>query len=337
MKITHCNFAKGFRGGERQTLLLIEALSNMGYSQQLVTRRESTLAIKAKNIKNLKIIKISKPYILYLVLVKSSDILHAHETKAAQFAFNVNMFYKIPYIITRRVDNPIKNNFFNKLLYKNAKYCVALSNVIKYEILKVQTNANIKIIPSVATVHKTDKKNINRLKERFKNRFIVGNIGELDNKHKGQKYLLEASKYLLDTHFIFLGKGVDEKKFKQMTKNQNNVFFEGFVENVGDYISIFDVFVFPSLHEGLGSILIDVMNFKKPIIATSVGGIIDIVQNKKNGLLINPKSAYEIVEAIRTLQIDEDLKDKLAINGYNFSQKLTKEFMAKKYLKLYKG
>ncbi len=333
--ITHCNFAKGFRGGERQTLLLIEALSNMGYSQKLITRKNSTLAEKSNHIKNLEIVEISKPYIFSVGWMKSTNLIHAHETKAAQFAFFANLFFKTPYIVTRRVDNKIKDNFFNRLIYKNAKYCVSLSNVIKYEILKVQSRANIKIIPSVFTKHKTDLKNINQLKERFKNRFVVGHIGELDNAHKGQKYLLEASAELPDTYFIFLGKGKDEVAFKEMVKEQENVFFEGFVENVGDYISIFDIFVFPSLHEGLGSILIDVMSFEKPIIATKVGGIIDIVFNKKNGLLINSESKNEIIEAIRTLQIDEKLRDRLASEAKEFSKQFTKENMAKEYLKLY--
>ena len=333
--ITHCNFAKGFRGGERQTLLLIEALSNFGYPQILVTRKKSDLAIRAKDIKNLRIIKISKPYILYISLLKSSTIIHAHETKAVQFAYIINLIYKIPYIITRRVDNAIKNNFFNKLIYKNAKYTVTLSNAIKYGVLQIQPKAKIRVIPSVFTQHKINQKNIDQLRKRFKDRFIVGNIGELDNNHKGQLYLLKASKELPDIDFIFLGVGKDEKKYKEMSKNQNNVFFEGFVENVGDYISIFDIFVFPSLHEGLGSILIDVMNFKKPIIATKVGGIPDIITNIENGILIKPKSKIEIIQAIKTLKNDLELKKSLAMNGYNFSKRFTKENMAREYLKLY--
>jgi len=112
--ITHCNFAKGFRGGERQTLLLIEALSNMGYSQKLITRKNSTLAEKSNHIKNLEIIKISKPYIFSVGSMKSTTLIHAHETKSAQFAFFANLIFKIPYVVTRRVDNRIKDNFFNK-------------------------------------------------------------------------------------------------------------------------------------------------------------------------------------------------------------------------------
>ena len=74
--ITHINFAKGFRGGERQTLLLIEELSHRGYKQQIITRINSQLARRVKNIFNLEIIEISKPYFLNLSKVKNSTIIH---------------------------------------------------------------------------------------------------------------------------------------------------------------------------------------------------------------------------------------------------------------------
>ena len=116
--IAHVNFAKGFRGGERQTLILLEELSKKGYVQTILTRKKSQLADRLRDIKNLKIIQISKPYILHLSKIKNISILHAHETKGAQFCYFANMFYDTPYIITRRVDNPIKNNLFNKKIYQ---------------------------------------------------------------------------------------------------------------------------------------------------------------------------------------------------------------------------
>ena len=55
--ISHVNFAKGFRGGERQTFLLINELSEKSYKQKLFVRKESELIEKCKNIKNLEIIE----------------------------------------------------------------------------------------------------------------------------------------------------------------------------------------------------------------------------------------------------------------------------------------
>ncbi|MCW9026649.1 MAG: glycosyltransferase family 4 protein, partial [Thiovulaceae bacterium] len=279
--ITHLNFAKGFRGGERQTMLLIQELSVRGYKQKVITRVESELANRLEGTKNLEIIRISKPYFFNLFKVKNDSLLHAHETKAAQFAFFAKMFLKIPYIVTRRVDNPIKNNFFNKKIYENASVCISLSNAIKDEILKITSDANIKIIPSAYSKLSIDENQAKVIKDRFKDKFLLGNIGELDNTHKGQFYLLEAMKKLQveypDIHLILLGRGKDEQKYKEQVKDLSNVTFEGFVDNVGDYIKCLDLFVFPSLNEGLGSILFDIMQAKVPIVASNVGGIPDIV------------------------------------------------------------
>lgn len=337
--ITHINFAKGFRGGERQTLLLIKELSSKGYTQKIITRVGSLLAKRLQNIDNLEIVQIAKPYILHINILKGSNIVHAHETKGAQFAFFGNIFYDIPYIVTRRVDNPIKNNIFNKYIYKNASYSVALSKAIEDGILKLDDTIETKIIPSAFSVLKTNSKNISNLKKRFEGKFVVGNIGELDNKHKGQYYLIEAAKVLQqkypDIHIIFLGKGCDEQNYKNQAKDLSNITFEGFVDNVADYINIFDLFVFPSLHEGLGSILFDIMQYKVPIIATKVGGIPDIIKNNQNGILIEPNSSDDIVKYVEKLYLDKTFRDSLSLEAYKNVDTYSPQSMASRYIELY--
>lgn len=340
MKITHLNFAKGFRGGERQTMLLIEELSRRGYQQKLITRVKSELANRLEGTKNIEIVRISKPYIFNIFKVKQDKILHAHETKAAQFCYFANKFFSIPYIVTRRVDNPIKDNIFNKKIYECAATCIALSKAIKLEIEKITSKANIKIIPSAYSKLKVDEKTSSVIKERFKDKFLLGNIGELDNTHKGQFYLLEAMKKLQieypDIHLILLGKGKDEQKYKEQVKELTNVTFEGFVDNVGDYINALDLFVFPSLNEGLGSILFDIMQAKVPIMASNIGGIPDIISNEKSGLLFKTKDANVIYEAIVRLYKDKELRDKLAVEAEKNIDNFSFEKMTDRYEEVYK-
>lgn len=338
-KITHLNFAKGFRGGERQTLLLIKELADKGYSQKVVTRNNSELANRVENIKNLEIIKISKPYIFSLSSIKNSSILHAHETKAAQFCFFANWLYKIPYIITRRVNNLIKNNFFNKKIYLNSSTIVVLSSAIKNKTLKLSENINIKIIPSAYSKLNINDNEVKNIKNRFKNKFLLGNIGELDNSDKGQYYLIEALKKLQISHsdidLILVGRGKDEQNYKKQSKELNNITFEGFVDNVGDYIKCFDLFIFPSLNEGLGSILLDIMQTKVPIIASDVGGIPDIIKNNKNGILIEPKNSDAIYDAIVKLYNDKNLREKLSSEAFKDMDNFSSEMMANRYEKIY--
>lgn len=336
--ITHLNFAKGFRGGERQTQLLIEELSNRGYTQQIITRNSSELANRLEDVKNLDIIKISKPYIFNLSVVKNSSIIHAHETKAAQFCFFANLFYKIPYIITRRVDIDIKNNFFNKSIYKNSILTVVLSSAIEKRVHNLDNTISTKIIPSCYTDFKYNENEIKKIKNRFKNKFLIGNIGALEYA-KGQDIIIEVAKKFEKKYpnieFIFLGKGKNEQEFKAISKNLNNITFEGFVDNVGDYIKCFNLFVFPTLNEGLGSILLDIMQSNVPIIASNVGGIPDIIENNKNGILVEPKNSDAIFKAIEKLYLDKELANKLSTEALKNIDNFSYEMMTNRYEEIY--
>jgi len=337
--ITHINFAKGYRGGETQTELLIRELSSHGYQQKLIVRKKSELAQRVKNIQNLTIIALSKPYFFHLNSIQNSAILHAHETKGAQFCFFASLYYNIPYIVTRRVDNPIKQNIFNQKIYNNALYTAVLSEAIKKETLKVSKNINIVIIPDAYNILTINYNTIAKIKKRFSNKFIIGNIGELDNAHKGQFYLIEAMKKVQEKypniHLILLGKGKDKESYQQQAKGLNNITFEGFVDNVPDYIACFDAFIFPSLHEGLGSILFDVMQKKVSIGASNVGGIPDIIEENKNGLLFPPKDSEAIFNVIEKLYLSKDLRERLSTNAYENIENFSYQVMADRYITLY--
>jgi len=339
--LLHVNFAKGFRGGERQTLLLIQELSQKGYFQTLLTRHHAELAkrVAALHLPNVVIIQVKKPYFLSLAYLKKADVVHAHETKGAQFAFLGYLFFKTPYLITRRVDNAIKNNAFTRAMYRYAHKTVVLSRAILDEVKKIEPNATFSIIPDAFSKLSVSQSEVVKIKERFSGQFLIGNIGELDCNVKGQHYLIEAIKELLlkypDIHLLFLGKGKDEAAYKAQASFLRNVTFEGFVSNVGDYIAAFDLFVFPSLREGLGSILLDVMHANVPIVASKAGGIPDVICHEENGLLVEPKDVKGLVTAIERLYLDKTLREQLTQKALSDTKLFSPEKMAERYEALY--
>lgn len=336
--ITHINLAKGFRGGERQTLLLVEELSKSDLTQKLFVRKNSELGKRCINIKNLQIVEISKPYMFHLSKLKDSSLIHAHEAKAAQIAFATYLLYKIPYIITRRVDIGIKNNFLNRAIYEKASRVVSLSNAIKNRVLKLSQKAKTIVIPDAITTFFPDNKNIAKLRERFDGKFIITNVAALEEA-KGQHYIIEVAKKLLqidkNIHFLLLGSGKDEAKFKELAYNLPNITFVGFVNNVGDYLSISDMFLFPTLSEGFGSSILDAMSFKIPVIASNIGGICDIIQNNTNGILVNPRDVDGFFTAITTLYNDKNLRESLSTNAYKMLKNYTPEIVCMEYKNLY--
>jgi glycosyltransferase involved in cell wall biosynthesis len=139
-----------------------------------------------------------------------------------------------------------------------------------------------------------------------------------------------------DIHLLLIGKGEDRIDYEAQAKGLDNITFEGFVDNVGDYLHAIKLFVFPSLNEGLGSILLDVMEHGVAIVASNVGGIPDIITHNQNGLLVAPKDSDALYQAIITLHEEPHLRAQLAQEALKKSSDFSAEAMCERYLKIYK-
>lgn len=341
MRIGHINLAAGFRGGERQTSLLIRELGNKGVEQKLICRRGSPLAEMLADVPGLSIVQLDKPFMLGIGAASGCQLMHAHEAKAAQFALLVRLFLKIPYIITRRVPKVPKNNFFTRAVYRNAERVTALSRAIENNLLSFQHDMPTERIPSMVSSLLVDEDKVAELRKRFAGATVVGHIGALVNYHKGQQYLLEAAQKLRDSHpnvhFVFLGEGKDEAWFKELARDNPNIHFEGFVNNVGDYLQVMNLFAFPSLQEGLGSILLDAMIATRPIVASDVDGIPDLIRHEQNGLLVPPADGNALAAAITRMLDDQVLRTQCAGQAREDAQAYFPAAISERFIELYQS
>ena len=78
-----------------------------------------------------------------------------------------------------------------------------------------------------------------------------------------------------------------------------------------------EVFVLPSRSEPFGIVLVEAMACKKPIVATTAGGIPEIIENQKNGILVEPDNEKALAEALITVLKDENLRINIAVKGYS--------------------
>ena len=340
MKVLHINLAKGFRGGERQTEILIRTLSNNSNIEQfLACRKDSPLKEHLASIKNLSFIDANNQILGHFSTPKI-DIMHAHDAKAVHWAWLHNMLKKTPYIITRRVDHPIKNKWFNKQTYSKAASVIAISSLIKQLIMQRSWNSNIKLIPSVMADFQINTKISADFKAHFKDKTLIGNAGALVDKHKGQRLIIETARSLKDSHpslhFVIFGRGEDESILKEESKDLKNITWAGFKENIADYISALDIFAFPSRNEGLGSTLLDVMNADIPIVAANVGGIPDIVIHEKTGLLFEVNNAKALETSLLRLIESPLLQKQYIENAKKQLDRYSPNAMADSYTELYK-
>lgn len=341
MNILHINLARGFRGGERQTLLLIKALAEHypNCQQALLTRYDSPLQEQAMGIKNLERIKIRRFFPWRLLNLKKHDVIHAHEAKACHLAWLLFSMTKTPYLITRRMDRAPKNNGFTRRVYRHCGYLVSLSSAIADIMTGIYPELPNGIIPSMKASLEVNPDRVRAIRQGYPNKILAGHVGALVARHKGQDYLLEAARLLEksrpELHFLLLGEGVDEPALKQRAAELSNVSFIGFKHNIGDYYQAFDIFLFPSLEEGLGSALLDAMDAQLPIIASRVGGIPDIIRDGENGRLIPARDATAMVNAIVELLDNNVLARKLAAQARRDAEDYQPTQISQSYMNIY--
>ena len=133
---------------------------------------------------------------------------------------------------------------------------------------------------------------------------LIGTIAEL-HKNKGLPYLIEAMRKLPETvSLCIIGEGEERKNLESLIRREHldkRVHLSGFIPDAQKLLPAFDIFVLPSIKEGLPFVLLEAGNANVPIISTSVGGIPEIIEDKKEGLLVptkNPTALREAVEAL---------------------------------------
>ena len=149
--------------------------------------------------------------------------------------------------------------------------------------------------------------------------------------------IFELSKIRNDFIFIHFGEGVllpEVKKAIAVRQLENIYFIGGFLKNVEDLFSVFDVFIMSSEEEGLGSSVLDAFIYKVPVVSTNAGGLADVVA--ENGLLSNVKDAKTLAQNIDLILNDAVLREKLKSTAYeNAMRKHALAVISKSYSDLF--
>ena len=171
---------------------------------------------------------------------------------------------------------------------------------------------------------------------------VVGMVARLDLK-KGFEYLLRAASELHSAFpglkVVIVGEGPDRNEIEGMIQRfglQSNVILAGQHSDMPGIYAAMDVFVLPSLNEGLPMTILEAMAASRPVIATRVGAIPRVIQDGETGLLVDPGDTDGLRNALARLLADSDLCSRLGAAGHDWvSRNYTSEAMALKYRQMY--
>lgn len=191
------------------------------------------------------------------------------------------------------------------------------------------------------------------LKEKYgidKDKKVIGMMGNIEF-HKGHHILIEAASKIIQkyprTHFLFIGSLYDENwqrtnadKVIELINSKNlqsYITLTGYLEGHPlDFINQFDVLVMPTLDfEGFGLVLAEAMILKKPVVATSVGAIPEVIINGESGILVSPGKPDELANGIIELLANENKTKQMSDNArVRYEKYFTAKIMAKNYYNL---
>ncbi len=278
-----------------------------------------------------------------IVCGEKITVIHTHHRMAAFYIAVLGLYKKCRFI------NTSHNTFYNKrgltkYAYKHARL-IACGNMVRKNLVDYFGFPKESIIVIRNAVPPFDgeiaaDETIEELHR--KGSFIVGNIGRL-TEQKGMEYYVQALPEVLkshpETHFLIIGTGVLEEKLKAQARQldiENKVHFLGYRNDVQNLISQLDLVVLSSLWEGLPLTPIEAFSVGKTVVATAVDGTIEIVEDGKNGFLVNPEEPMQIAEKINWLIDQPEEKRRLECNALEtYRQKFSYERMTVQYISYY--
>jgi len=278
------------------------------------------------------------------------DLVHTHNYKSNFYAFFASSGLNLPLITTCHnwPGTTAKMRFYaalDKRLLNGFERVVAVSDLVKDEILHHGISlSKVSIIPNGIDINKfttqleDDKKKIRKDLGVPIDCKLVGTVGRL-SEEKGHDFLVVAARIVLHHYqkamFLIVGDGPQMERLKREA-NQLPFIFTGVRNDMPGLYSAMDLFVLPSLNEGLPMVLLEAMASHKPVVATKVGDVSKLIRDGQNGLLVEPGDGNCLADALLYLLGNDEKRSLIAQEGYRtvleyFSSKV----MADKYFETY--
>ncbi|MFH1478941.1 MAG: glycosyltransferase family 4 protein [Candidatus Omnitrophota bacterium] len=301
--------------------VLVSELTQGGVSHikiDILTKSELSLKVFKSALEIYKIVK-----------TLGIDIVHAQTRVTQIVGFLVSRMSKVKYIST--CHGFFNTNLGRRILPAWGDRVIAISEAVSKHLkddFKVEDNRislvynGIDVKRFVRSISDEEK---NNLREKFgikKDVFILGTIARFtpDKGHDIILYaLIKILKEIPNVVVVFVGDGKERGKIIDLAQSfyllDKVVFIKPQIHTIG-ILSIMDIFMFtPRRKEGLGLSLLEALAMGKPAVATSVGGICNVIENGVNGFLVEPSRPELLVEPVVRLLTDKELYKKMSRAG----------------------
>jgi glycosyltransferase involved in cell wall biosynthesis len=320
LRILHIDPERDWGGGEAQVLGLVRYLAAQGHHNDLLAYPNGKLWERCQEIdvRALPLVTRSdvdlRPVwrVRRLISRERYDIVHLHTKRAHALSVWLPRRAGAPrYVVTRRMDYPEKDGRRTRYLYNcRADGIVAISRSIVDLLVDAGVErGKICLIHSGIDAARFTSGAGNASGRRDP---TVGTLAVLE-KRKGHRFLLEAMARLkergVQLRCLLAGAGSERKGLEEMVTRlglEEQVNFLGFVVDTPAFLASIDIFVLPSLREGLGVAALEAMAAGKAVVASRVGGLAEVISEGRTGLLVPPQDSQTLSNAIAELIADPE-------------------------------
>ena len=344
-----------WRGGQNQFLLLLEGLRERGHSPELLAVQGSALAQRAAEA-GLSVHLASRraarfgtvQKIRSLLADRRFDLVHVNESHALTAAWLARAHRRVPLIISRRVGYPLSQSWLAQRRFHAAAAIIANSQWVaeqaaasgapKEKLTVVYEGVNIPALPGLE-VRQAARRRWNISPDEP----LLGCAGVL-SRDKGHEYVIRAlaqiHKEFPRARLLLAGDGPERPRLERLANDLGaggSVVFASFVKEIESFYQALDIFVFPSLFEGLGTSLLAAMSYAVAGITFFGCALGEIVENGKSGIQVQPENAVQLAHAMAELLRDPSLAAQMGAAGRARIQEIfSAEQMAEGTIRVYR-
>lgn len=296
------------------------------------------LPLKTKSILSPKLL--SAYFILKKIIREEKiDIVHTQTRVTSVLAYWLSRNNAAPFVYTA-------HGFFKPRLYRRlfpclSKLVIAISDPVKEHLIRDfhLQEEKIRVVHNGIDINSHQSPGFTSHQKEIRKKFglnegpVVGIVARL-SEVKGHKYLLTAIKQVKEKipeiQLLSIGDGRLKRKLETFAQNlglEKEVHFIPSIPDTAKALSVMDVFVMPSIEEGLGLAIMEAMLAGIPVAASSVGGIPSLIKDGSTGILVKPKDSKTLAAAIIDLLQDKEKAMKLSKNA---SELIRQEFSLEK-------